>query len=81
MITPEAYDWLNAYAKHVLADTMGAGENRSAALKACFDLTRTALTVDRMNALRELRRQRNVPIEVVLSDVLDAGLAALRSRP
>ena len=78
-VSPEVYEWINAYARHILADSMGTCENRSAAIKACFDITFTALSPQRMDALRDLRRKRGIPIKDVLADVIDAGLAALRS--
>lgn len=76
-IPASAREWLDAYARAILSDALGAGENRSAAIKACFDLTSAALTPERLDALRTLRRDLGVPIEVVLARVLDAGIDAL----
>lgn len=79
-VVPAVYHWINAFERHLLAGTMGANKNRSAAIKACFGLTSAALTTERMEAIRVICTKRSDTVENVLADVLDSGIAAQQAK-
>ncbi len=77
-VLPDVYDRINAFERHLFAGTPGASKSRSAAIKACLNVTFAAFTDERMEAIRAICTQRSDTIENVLADVFDEGIAALR---